>query len=196
MNHFFFSNQQSSARPATNSRRQVAAVLVVRKADGKQVFITKSKFHEALHEVAQAPEEAKRMLVTTPTGTTSVELCHEILERMPLDAIKDLDIAKYVPGGNVMDKRLLIRGILTILGHTESADKTWSVAEKEAALLAEHEAFVAAKKAAAEAIKDAAAEEAAVKALSERAEPAPKKAAAKKPAAKKTEPKKDEPTEG
>jgi hypothetical protein len=171
MNHFFFSDgSQSMSKSARghDSRKIVPAVLVKRKADGCEVLISESKFHEALHEVAIAPDTARVMTVTTPTGTSSVEINHEILERMPLEGLRGLEIARYVPGGNAMDKRNLIKGILIILGHTEAASNKDSLLEKERELLEAYEA------------------EKAVEAEAEKKAPA-KKAPAKKAPAKKEE---------
>lgn len=126
--------------PLGPAKGALPVMRVVRRADGMEIMIEPKQFHEALHEVATPPESAAHLTVTTPLGTSVVEITHEYLEQLPLDTLKALPVSRYVKGYNTANKRELISGILTVLGKVGAAEKVETVAEKEARFLKEWEA--------------------------------------------------------
>jgi hypothetical protein len=181
MNEFFFSGgsitnspRRKMATTAVDRSKLKPSMYVERKADGQHLFIEKDKFHDALHTKLIAPEEARTLTITTPQGTSNVAMTHAYLERLDDESFRGLEIVKYVPGANCMDRAAVTRGVLHILGHTEDIVKTMSLADKEAMLMKEWEQRVEKEQSEpAAAVKKPAVE--------------PKKPAAKKPAPSKTE---------
>jgi hypothetical protein len=153
MNNFFYSGGDLTPKPRTPERhidrtKFKPAMRVIRKATGMECSINAADFHEALYEEAFPKPEDRMLTVTTPQGTSTVEMTHGYLERLSDEALRGLNIAKYVTGGNCMDRRGLTRGILQLLGHTEDIVRTMTVADKEKILMQEWEARVEAEKAA------------------------------------------------
>lgn len=131
--------------PLGGKKGALPLMRVVRKADGEEIMIEPRRFHEALHEVAKPPASAAHLTVTTPLGTSVVEITHEYLEQLTLETIKKLPVSRYVAGYNVADKRTLIAGILTVLGKMGDVIATETLAQKEARLLKEWEESKAGK---------------------------------------------------
>jgi len=126
--------------PLAKSKGARPLMRVVRLADGEEIMIEPTRFHEALHKQASPPEAAHHLSVTTPLGTSVVEITHEYLEQLPFEAIKALPVARYVPGYNVMTKRALISGVLTVLGKLGEVKVAETLEQREERLMSSWQA--------------------------------------------------------